>query len=72
MNISTATAHTLLRQADMRLCGMSAGRLASGDLDRLFQVCLDPLRLRVPVVPGVLEVSSRTVMNNAGEGAILK
>jgi hypothetical protein len=66
MNVSTATADTLLRQADMRLRGMSVGRLAPRDLDILFQVCLAPSGLRVPVSPGVLSVSSRTVMNNAG------
>jgi hypothetical protein len=63
MNTSTATADALLRQADMRLRGMSLRRLASRDLDRLFHVCLDHSGLRVPVAPGVLAVSSRTVMN---------
>ena len=42
------------------------GRLAPRDLDRLFQVCLGLSGLRVPVSPGVLAVSSRTVMNHVG------
>ena len=44
-----------------------AGRLALRDLDILFQVCRGPSRLRVPVWPGVLAVSSRIVMNNVGQ-----
>ncbi len=43
-----------------------AGRLALRDLKILFQVCLGLSGLRVPVSPGVLAVSSRTVMNNVG------
>ncbi|MBK9947500.1 MAG: hypothetical protein IPP12_10000 [Nitrospira sp.] len=66
MSDSTATADTPLRQAAMQLCGMAAGRLALRDRTILFQVCLGPSGLRVPVSPGVLAVSSRTVMHNAG------
>jgi hypothetical protein len=56
--------------------GMLAGRLATHDLDVLFQVRLSRERLRVGVpiallhamgpTRGVLPVSLRTVMNNAG------
>ena len=65
-----------LRQASMRLGGMLAGRLAARGLNVLFQVRLSRQRLRVGVpiavlhamgpTPGVLAVSSRTVMNNVG------
>ena len=48
------------------LGGMLAGRLAARGLNVLFQVRLSRKRLRVPVSPGVLAVSSRTVMNNVG------
>jgi hypothetical protein len=43
-----------------------AGRLALRGLDILYQVCLGLSGIRVPVSPGVLAVSSRTVMNDAG------
>ena len=43
-----------------------AGGLAPRGLDMLFQVCLGLSGLRAPVSPGVLAVSSRTVMNNVG------
>jgi len=66
MDASTATADSRLRQACLRLLGTQAGRLAARDLDILFQVCLGPSRLRVPVSPGDSAISSRTVMNNAG------
>ena len=76
MNASTATADTPMRQASMRLGGMLAGRLAARGLNVLFQVRLSRKRLRVGVpiavlhamgpTPGVLAVSSRTVMNNVG------
>ena len=66
MTASTATADTPLLQASMRLGGMLAGRLAARGLNVLFQVRLSRKRLRVSVSPGVLAVSSRTVMNNVG------
>ena len=68
MNASTATTETPLRQASMRLGGMLAGRLAPRALNVLFQVRLGLSGLCVPVSRGVLAVSSRTVMNNAGQG----
>ena len=46
--------------------GMLASRLSPQGLNILFQVCLGLSGLRVPVSPGVLAVSSRTVMNNVG------
>jgi hypothetical protein len=49
MNASTTTADTLLRQAWPWVCFGQAGRLAPRDLDILFQVCLGPSVLRVPV-----------------------
>ncbi|HSE60337.1 MAG TPA: hypothetical protein VLA99_16680 [Nitrospiraceae bacterium] len=57
-----------LRQASMRLGGMLADRLVARGLNVLFQVRLGRERLRVPVSRGVLAVSSRTVMNNVGQG----
>lgn len=39
---------------------------AAQDLDILFQVCLRPSRLRLPVSPGNCAISRRTVMNNVG------
>jgi hypothetical protein len=55
--VATSLAASFARPAD---------RLAPRDLDILFQVCLGLSGLRVPVSPGVLAVSSRTVMNNVG------
>jgi hypothetical protein len=46
--------------------GLSAGVLAAQDFDILFQVCLSPSRLRLPVSPSDCAISRRTVMNNAG------
>jgi hypothetical protein len=66
MNASTATADTPLRQAWLPVPRIQAGRLAARAVDILFQVCLPSSRLRVPVAPSVLAVSSRTVMNNVG------
>lgn len=66
MNASTATADTPLRRAVMQRCGMPAGGLVPHDLDVLFQVRLGLSGLHAPVSPGVLAVSSRTIMNNAG------
>lgn len=65
MSASTATADTQLRQAWPPMFRGQADRLALRDLNRLVQVCLGSLRLRMPVSRGVLAVSSRTVMNNA-------
>ena len=48
---------------------MPAGGLAPHGLNVLFQIRLGPSGLRAPVSHGVLAVSSRTVMNNAGYGA---
>jgi len=66
MNDSTATAYTPLRQAWMQSFRIQAGGLAPRDLDVLVQVRLGLSGLRAPVSRGVLAVSSRTVMNNAG------
>ncbi|MBX3328350.1 MAG: hypothetical protein KF682_20885 [Nitrospira sp.] len=66
MNASTATADTPLRQAWPWLSHGQASRLAPRGLDILFQVCLGLSGLRVPASHGVLAVSSRTIMNNAG------
>jgi len=66
MTASTATADTPLRQAGMRLRGMPAGGLAPRNLDVLWQVRLGLSGLHAPVSLGVLVVSPRTVMNNAG------
>jgi hypothetical protein len=55
--VATSLAASFARPAD---------RLAPRDLDILFQVCLGLSGIRVPVSPGVLAVSSRTVMNNVG------
>ena len=57
-----------LRQASMRLGGMLADRLVARCLNVLFQVRIGRECLRVPVSRGVLAVSSRTVMNNVGQG----
>ncbi len=64
---SPAPAETPLRQAWMRPVGIQAGRPAARSLDRLVQVCLGLARLRMPVSPGVSAVSSRILVNNAGE-----
>ena len=45
---------------------LPAGGLAAQSVDILFQVCLLPSQLRAPVSRGVLAVSSRTLVNNAG------
>ncbi|MBX3326150.1 MAG: hypothetical protein U0223_06665 [Nitrospira sp.] len=66
MSASTATAHTLLRQAWPWFAHGQAGRLALRDLTILFQVCVGLSGLRMPVSHSVSAVSSRTVMNNAG------
>ena len=47
-----------------------ASRLALRGLNILFQVCFGLSGLRVPVSPGVLAVSPRTVMNNVGYESI--
>jgi hypothetical protein len=47
---------------------LTAGGLAAQSVDILFQVCLLPSQLRAPVSHGVLAVSSRTLVNNAGWG----
>ena len=78
MSVSTATADTPLRQAWPWLFRGQSGRLASRDLNLLFEVCFGLSRLRVPVSRSVLAVSSfddaqgpefvegaRTVMNHA-------
>lgn len=57
MSAFTTTTNTPLRQAWLRLRCSQAGRLALRDLDRLFQVCLGPSALRVPVSHSVLVVS---------------
>jgi hypothetical protein len=66
MTASTATADTPLQHAWLPGSHSQAGRLAAQSIDILFQVCLPPSRLRVPVSRGVLAVSSRTAMNNVG------
>jgi hypothetical protein len=45
---------------------LPAGGLAAQSVNILFQVCLLPSQLRAPVSRGVLAVSSRTLVNNAG------
>ena len=45
---------------------LTAGGLAAQSVNILFQVCLLPSQLRAPVSRGVLAVSSRTLVNNAG------
>ena len=45
---------------------LSAGVLATQSVDILFQVCLPPSWLCLPVSPGDSAISRRTVMNNAG------
>jgi Protein of unknown function (DUF1810) len=45
---------------------LTAGGLAAQPVNILFQVCLLPSQLRAPVSHGVLAVSSRTLVNNAG------
>jgi hypothetical protein len=45
---------------------LTAGWLAAQSVNILFQVCFPPSRLRAPVSHGVLTVSSRTLVNNAG------
>jgi hypothetical protein len=47
---------------------LMAGGLAAQSVNILFQVCLLPSQLRAPVSRGVLAVSSRTLVNNAGCG----
>jgi len=64
MNASTPTADTPLRQAWSRFVCGQAGRLALHDLNILFQVCFGPSGFHAPVSPGILAVSSQTVMNN--------
>lgn len=66
MSASTTTADTLLRQAWPWFYHGQADRLAFRDLNMLFQVCFGLSALRVPASYGVLAVSLRTVMNNAG------
>ncbi len=66
MTAATATADTPLRPAWLRVSGSQAGRLAPRGLHILLQVCLGRSGLRMPVSLGVLTVSSRIVMNNAG------
>jgi len=66
MSGSTATADTPRQQAWPRFACGQAGSLAPRDLNILYQVCLGPSGLRVPVSPGVLAVSSRTIMNDVG------
>lgn len=66
MSVSTVTADTPLRQARPQVSRGHAGGLAPRNLNILFQVCLGFSVLRTPVSPGVLAVSLRTVMNNAG------
>ena len=60
----------LLRREVIERSGTSklglAGRLALRDLNILFQVCVGPSGFRALVSRGVLTVSSRTLMNNAG------
>jgi hypothetical protein len=75
MNASAAIADSPLRQAGMRLSGMSAGRLAPRGLNVLTTRCIrqsngSPVRLglvglRVPVSLGDCAISRRTVMNHA-------
>ena len=45
---------------------LTAGGLAAQSVNILFLVCLLPSQLRAPVSRGVLAVSSRTLVNNAG------
>ena len=45
---------------------LTAGGLAAQSVNILFQVCLSPSRLRVPVSRGVSAASSRTLVNNEG------
>jgi hypothetical protein len=45
---------------------LTAGGLAAQSVNILFQVCLLPSQLHAPVSRGVLAVSSRTLVNNAG------
>jgi hypothetical protein len=70
MKASTATADTPLRQAWMQDSRIQAGGLAPRDLDVLLLVRLGLSGLRAPVSHGVWAVSSRTIMNNAGEGIV--
>jgi hypothetical protein len=70
MTASTATADTPLRQAWMQDPRIQAGGLAPRDLDVLLRVRLGPSGLHAPVSHGVWAVSSRTIMNNAGEGIV--
>ncbi|MBX3121347.1 MAG: hypothetical protein KF784_20030, partial [Fimbriimonadaceae bacterium] len=46
MRSSPATADTLLRQAGVRLCGMSAGGLSPGGFNVRLQVCHGPTQGR--------------------------
>lgn len=66
MSASTATADTPLRQAWPQALRGQPGRLTPRGLTILVQVCVGPSGFRVPVSPGVLAVSSRTVMNHVG------
>jgi hypothetical protein len=66
MNASAAIADSSLRQAGMRIDGMSAGGLAARSFDVLFQIRLTPSRLHAPVSLGDFAISRRTVMHNAG------
>jgi hypothetical protein len=46
---------------------LTAGGLTARSVNILFQVCFPSSRLRAPVSRGVSAVSSRTLVNNAGE-----
>ena len=45
---------------------LTVGGLAARSVNILFQVCFPPSRLRAPVSLAVSAVSSRTLVNNAG------
>jgi hypothetical protein len=69
MNASAAIADSPLRTHCSKIAmgpGLSAGVLAAQSVDILFQVCLPPLRLCLPVSLGDFTISRRTVMDNAG------
>jgi hypothetical protein len=59
MSPSAAIADSLLRRA-------FGGVLAVQAINILFQVCLSPSRLRLPVSRRDCAISRRSVMNNAG------
>lgn len=66
MNASTVITETTLRLVWLRVFCDQAGRVASCAFDTLFQICLNSSRLRVPVSPVKLLVSSQTVLNAVG------